>query len=83
MKALSVSWNEQSDITNITLNERFRQADKIVRLDVLRDVIGMLSIEYDFLLNHNMANAQELHKNSPKQFSSNQLQRGQEGYLKG
>jgi hypothetical protein len=54
MRALSVSWNAESDITRIHFNDNFKYSDWLIKMDVLKDVIGELSYHYDNLCSMNL-----------------------------
>jgi hypothetical protein len=47
MNVCSISWDGNSDETKIKFSDSFENAGWIVRADVLRDVIDMLTEEYN------------------------------------
>ena len=49
MRALSVSWSAESEFTRIHFNDNFKDSDWLIKMDVLKDVIGELSYHYDNL----------------------------------
>lgn len=50
MRVLSVSWNENADLTKIKFNDAFEQSDWIVKADVLQDILGELTEKYNNVL---------------------------------
>ena len=47
MRVLTISWDEERDITKITYNQQFSESLWIVRADILKDAIDMLTEKYD------------------------------------
>lgn len=54
MKILSVSWNENSDITKVKFNEEFLTTDWVVKADILKDLICIFEQQYDEILGNDM-----------------------------
>ncbi len=50
MKVLTVKYNELHDETKIKFSDEINDCDWITKADVLQDVIGMLTNEYNTLL---------------------------------
>jgi hypothetical protein len=54
LKILSVSWNENSDITKVKFNEEFLTTDWVVKADILKDLICIFEQQYDEILGNDM-----------------------------
>jgi hypothetical protein len=50
MKVLSVSWDYRIDDTKITFSDDFIASDFIIKADVLKDCIGMLTEQYNMAI---------------------------------
>jgi hypothetical protein len=50
MKVLKATWNGESDLTKIKFADEFKNADWVVKLDVLADLIGELESHYSEIL---------------------------------
>lgn len=64
MRVLTISWDDDLDITKITYNHQFSESDWIVRADVLRDAVGMLTEKYEAIFTEKgMSGYKELEDN--------------------
>lgn len=59
MRVLNVSWNEYYDITKIKFSDDFKSSDRIVKLDVLKDVINDLTSHYNLIVLLSYKNGKE------------------------
>ena len=50
MKAFTVTFNSAQDLTKINYANEFKNANKITKLDILKDAISDLQTEYDDIL---------------------------------
>jgi hypothetical protein len=50
MRVITVNYNERTDETKVLLTDAFKDACGVTQLDVLQDVIGSLTREYEALL---------------------------------
>jgi hypothetical protein len=62
MRVLTVSWDEMADDTKITIADEFNKSDRIVKLDVLRDISSMTLWIYEDLLKRGFDGSQVLDK---------------------
>jgi len=46
MKIMNISWNAGVDETKITLSDEFLESDRLVKLDVLGDILAMIEEIY-------------------------------------
>jgi hypothetical protein len=47
---MTVVWNENSDVTRLKFADDFKDSDWVVKLDVLKDMIGDLTYHYNSIL---------------------------------
>jgi hypothetical protein len=50
MRVITVNYNERKDETTVVLTDAFKDSCGVIQLDVLQDVIGSLTREYEALL---------------------------------
>lgn len=50
MKVMTVTWNENSDVTRLKFADEFKYSDWLIKLDVLQDLIGDLTEHYNSIL---------------------------------
>lgn len=47
MKALTVSWNETTDQTDVTFTAEFNAQHAVAKIDILTDALAILEMERD------------------------------------
>ena len=50
MKVMTVTWNENSDVTRLKFADDFKYSDWLVKMDVLKDMIEDLTFHYNTMI---------------------------------
>lgn len=53
MRAFTVRWSDERDVTAVNFTPEFKNAHQVTKLDILEDAIYLLQKEHDSIMNLN------------------------------